>query len=186
MKALRFAALLLPVALAGCLFSTGQFNIDVDLADMNVSGGQAHREYVDLNDNSDYVDHKDDLAGLADLAVIGTATNNTGSPLEFEVWITPNNTAHGTAAAVRTSGTRLWGPFDLAGGESHRVTWDESAALFTAVGKNIVINEMMGDGEFTLYVIRNTLPSAALPQLAGSDLSFTTVQLILTIEGEDN
>jgi hypothetical protein len=33
------------------------------------------------------------------------------------------------------------------------VTWAESAKLFNAAGKNILINETKGDGSFTIYTI---------------------------------
>ena len=190
MKALRFSALLLPVALAGCLLTTGQFNIDVDLEDAFVSGSGVDREYVDLNTNEDYVDHKDDLAGIADIAVVGTAQNFTGSDLDVEAWITGDETFYTTASQVRSNAVKLWGPFALAAGETKKITWDDSAALFNADGKSVVLNQLTGDGTFTVYFLNaNTSVLAAKAEsdaiLGGSDIQLTELTLIMTIEGED-
>ena len=186
MKALRFAALLLPVAIAGCIVSTGQFNIDYELGDLFVNGFSVDREPVDLNSNSDYTDHKSDLDGLTDMGLTGTATNNSGGPIDVEIWITPGTTTHTTPAQVRASAQRLWGPFDLATGETKRITWDESAKLFRAEGKNVLFNELKGDGAFTLYAISGTVPSAASAQLLGeSDLTITDARLIMVVEAKN-
>ncbi len=186
MKALRFAALLLPVAIAGCIITTGQFNIDYELGDLLVNGFSVDREPVDLNDNSDYTEHKADLDGLTDMGLTGTATNNSGGPIEVEVWITPGATTHTTPAQVRASAQRLWGPFDLATGETKRITWDESAKLFRAEGKNVLFNELKGDGAFTLYAISGSAPAAGTAQLlGGSDVSITDARLIMVVEAEN-
>lgn len=190
MKALRYAALLIPVTLAGCLLSTGQFNIDVDLDDAFVSGASVEREYVDLNGNTDYTDHKDDLVGLADIAVVGTAQNSTGSELEVEAWITPDQTNHVTAAAVRADAIKLWGPFSIGANETKKITWDDSAALFNGNGKYVLLQELKGDGTFTVYFMNAgaSIVSAKTvgdPKVDGSEISLTGMTLIMTIEGED-
>lgn len=190
MKALRYAALLIPVTLAGCLLTTGQFNIDVDLDDAFVSGTSVEREYVDLNTNQDYTDHKDDVVGIADIAIIGTAQNFTGSDLGVEAWITADNTSYTTAAQVRAGAVKLWGPVALDSGESRKITWDESAGLFNGVGKYLLITQLKGDGTFTVYFLNagtsiESAKTAGDPQVDGSEIELTGMTLIMTIEGED-
>jgi len=161
MKRLRWIvpALLLALAMPGCVLTSGQFLIDFDLDDFNVSTETlVTREFVDLTTESVYEDHKEDLQGLADVAILGKITNGIGSPaIGVEVWMTAAATTYATQGEVTTPGnaTKLWGPFNLNPGEMKQIGWDESAALFTSAGKTLLINEIKGDGMFTIYAIAN-------------------------------
>jgi hypothetical protein len=69
------------------------------------------------------------------------------------VYIVPTlDTPAGGAPAVPPGATLLWGPGTIgATGATRVVGWDESAALFTKAGKDLLISEVKGDGQFTLY-----------------------------------
>jgi hypothetical protein len=55
-------------------------------------------------------------------------------------------------ATIEANATKLWGPATIgATGSKVVIGWDESAALFTEAGKNMLIKETLGDGQFTLY-----------------------------------
>lgn len=192
MKALRFAALLLPVALAGCILSTGQFNIDVDLDDpISIDSDQSYyAEVVDMNTNEDYVSHKDDLVGIADIALLGTAVNTGPADIDVEVWISPDASKYSDADDVRENAYKLWGPFAVGADSERRATWDESAALFNSTGKYVLLTELKGDGVFTMYALRTTeyLDAKTVP-VAKTDgfaeLSLNEGKLVITIEGKD-
>jgi hypothetical protein len=48
----------------------------------------------------------------------------------------------------------LWGPGTIgATGATSTIGWNDSARLFSAAGKAILLHEAKGDGEFTLYTI---------------------------------
>ena len=156
MKNLRWIVPALAIALAapGCVLTSGQFLIDFDLDSFSTTTESAvTREKVDLNTEEDYNDHKDELEGLADVAVLGTLINNGGAAINAEVWMTADETSYTTTAEVEANGTKLWGPFNVAAGATKTVDWDESAALFTTAGKALLINEIKGDGVFTVYMI---------------------------------
>jgi hypothetical protein len=158
MKNLRWIvpALLLAFATPGCILVSGQFLIDFDLPDFTTSTETAvTREDVDLTTESDYQDHKDELKGLSDVAVLGKITNNGSTAIGVEVWMTAGPTTYLTPGQVTTNGTKLWGPFNLAASASKQVGWDESAKLFPSAGKSLLINEIKGDGQFTIYAIAN-------------------------------
>jgi hypothetical protein len=161
-------ALVLPLTLCGCLLTTGQISIDFDLGTINVNDpDNLVAEQVDLNTISDYVDHKADISGLTDLAILGEVTNNFPTltkgagksaqggdlTLNAEAWITVTTTNYTTDAQVRASAQKLWGPFTVAPGATRSLDWDDSAALFSPAGKAILLNEVKGDGVFTIYVI---------------------------------
>ena len=48
---------------------------------------------------------------------------------------------------------KLWGPLDLAASGSEHVDWNRSSSLF--VGRQALINEIKGDGKFSIYIIAN-------------------------------
>lgn len=149
-------AVAVALAVSGCFLVSGQILIDFDLADFTTSTSTTvTSEDVDLTTESDYNDHKEDLKGLADVAVLGTIKNNTSNAIGVEVWMTASSTAYTTPTEVTTNGTKLWGPFNLAGNATTTVGWDESAALFNSTGKSLLINEIKGDGKFTIYAIGN-------------------------------
>ena len=111
------------------------------------------RVSVDLNTISEYNDHKDKLKGLSDVAIVGTFTNEAGPAGAVEVWITADPTNYLTIGQVTSSATKLWGPGTIgAAPDSRTIGWDESAALFNAAGKKILIDEALGDGTLTLYM----------------------------------
>lgn len=158
MKSLRWIvpALALALAPAGCVLVSGQILIDFELDDFDVTTETTvSREDVDLTTEEDYNDHKEDLKGLADLAVLGTLKNTGGTAIGVEVWITPGTTAYTTAAEVTANAIKLWGPLNVGAGGTVTVDWDDSAALFTSTGKAALISEIKGDGQFTAYAIAN-------------------------------
>lgn len=160
MKALKFVipALVLVFAAAGCILISGQFLIDFELDNFTATTETAvTREDVDLNTESDYQDHKDELKSIADIAVLGKITNNGLGPIGVEVWMTPTSTAYTTATEVSNGATKLWGPLVVlpGAGAAKTIDWNQSAALFSAAGKTMLLNEVKGDGQFTLYAIGN-------------------------------
>lgn len=156
MKNLRWIVPALAIALAapGCVLTSGQFLIDFELDDFTATTETAvTREEVDLNTEEDYNDHKEDLQALADVAVLGTLINNGGTAINAELWMTAGATSYTDADDVKANATKLWGPFQVAGGASKTIGWDESADLFSAAGKELMLTEIKGDGVFTVYMI---------------------------------
>ena len=70
--------------------------------------------------------------------------------------------------------TLLWGPATIGpAGSSRTIGWNESAALFNKAGKDLLISEIKGDGQFTLYTTGT----------AGSyDIMVENGELILTLD----
>jgi hypothetical protein len=166
MRTLKTLALVLPLTLCGCLLTTGQIAIDYDLGTINVTDSDnLVAEQVDLNTIEDYTEHKDELTGVSDMALLGTITNNLGATsklpvlgggdptLHLEAWITAATTNYTTEAQVRANAIKLWGPLVVPPGETVQIDWNDSAALFTPYGKGTLINEMKGDGVFTIYLV---------------------------------
>lgn len=159
--ATALAALAGVAALAGCILTSGQIAVSFEFADpLPVpSATIAIPVQVDLNTISEYKDHKDKLHDLADLALLGEVENRGSAALQIEFWLTPGRTTHTLASQVRGDATAvlLWGPLPVGAGARQRIDWNASAALFT--GRRALLDEVKGDGEFTLYAMA---PSGAL------------------------
>ncbi len=161
MRALRWIlpSLALAGALAaGCMLVSGQFLVSYELPSPIAAAPTAVTAIgVDLNTVAAYRDHRDDLQDLADLALLGTFTNTGTAPVDVDLWMTPSLTAHTDAAAVGMDDTalRVWGPLRLAPGETKRIGWDASAALFRK-GRAALLEQVRGDGVFTLYALGAT------------------------------
>jgi hypothetical protein len=168
-------AVALLAAGAGCILISGQIFTTFDLGDIHVTGANGMDSMtVNLSDNQDYMDNRDKLKTLADFAFVGNFTKSAGGALNVEIWITPTSTNYGTATAVRASATRLWGPFVFPADSTIRhIGWTESAALLDSTGKNVLINEVKGDGVFKLY---------ALGATGDYDFRVTHGKLLLTLD----
>jgi hypothetical protein len=148
-------AALAALGVTGCFITSGQILAHFALPDpFTINGADGYeRIYVDLNTISDYKDNKDKLKTISDLAVVGKFTNTSGPGGGVVVYITPGNTSYTSTTEIATA-TKLWGPGTIgATGSVRTIGWNESAGLFTAAGKKMLINEAKGDGEFTLYTI---------------------------------
>jgi hypothetical protein len=165
MRPLRFVLPLLALAAllsSGCVLTSAQVLATYDLPDPLVvqSGATLSRVDVDLSTVAAYREHKDQLKGVADLALLGRFTNLAGSPaLGLRMYITRDLTTLPDAAALTQAGSPaipVWGPFDLPAGESTTaISWDQSAGLFKT-GKGPLIEEIKGDGKFSLYLVGST------------------------------
>lgn len=141
----------------GCIITSAQILTHFDLPNpftINSSlVDHSERVPVDLTTLGDYEDHKEDLKGLTDLAILGKFTNVSGPAGGVEVFIVPTlDTPAGGAPAIPNGAVLLWGPATIgATGSSRTIGWDDSAALFTQAGKALLISQVKGDGKFTLY-----------------------------------
>ena len=164
-RRLVVVALTIPmVALPGCIITSAQILTHFNLPNpftinSAVPGDQSERVPVDLATDvgSDYLDNKEKLKGLMDVAILGTFTNEAGPAGAVEVYIVPTYDLTPGVDPLPPGAVLLWGPADLgaAGGPdaTRTLTWDDSAALFNPDGKRLLIDEIKGDGQFTLYAI---------------------------------
>ena len=149
---------LLALVGTGCFITSGQILVFYDLPDpftINSVTSPFEEVDVDLNEISEYADHKDKVKGVVDLAVLGTFTNVAGGAGAVEVWITPSLTSYTTVGEVTANGTRLWGPASIGAAGSadavRKISWDDSAALFAAAGKKILIDVSKGAATTEIY-----------------------------------
>lgn len=141
---------------AGCFLVTGQFTVTYVFNDpINITSPTALAgQRIDLSTEDEYNDNKDKLKDVSDIAILGNFTNLTGNATAVEVWmIAAPGSPLTTDAAVRAAGQKVWGPINLAPNATVNVGWDQSAALFT--GRQALIDQVKGDGDFALYALAN-------------------------------
>jgi hypothetical protein len=164
MRTLRFALPLLALAgllSSGCILTSAQVLATYDLPDPFTvqSTATLNRVDVDLSTVDAYEKHKDKLKDIVDLALLGRFTNQAGSPaLDLKVYITRDftNITSASALVADPRAILVWGTFGLpAGASTTAISWDQSAALFKA-GKGPLIEEIKGDGKFSLYLVAST------------------------------
>ena len=148
-------SLVAALPLAGCLLTSGQFIVSIELTPnpVDVTSPGVFPLPVDLTTEDVYNDHKEDLKEVADVALLGEVTNTSASPASIDFYMTRNETTHTTASQVLADPTvvKVWGTLSLGPSEVQRINWDASAGLFT--GRQAVLEEVLGDGKFTLYGI---------------------------------
>lgn len=147
---------LVALGATGCFITSAQVLVHYALPNpFTINGADGYEVInVDLNTVSDYKDHKDKLKNLSDFGLIGKFTNTAGPGGGVEVWISAGNPGFTTPAQIRGGATKLWGPGTIgATGATSTIGWNDSARLFSAAGKAILLHEAKGDGEFTLYTI---------------------------------
>jgi len=146
----------------GCIITSAQILTHYSLTNPFTINSSAadHSELipVDLTTVKDWNDHKDDLKGLTDLAILGHFKNNSGPAGGVLVYITPTlDGPAGGAPAIPAGATLLWGPGTIGAAPAERtIGWDESAGLFNKAGKDLLLSEVKGDGQFTLYTTGST------------------------------
>jgi len=162
MKKLKLLGLglgLVALASSGCILVSAQvlahFGLKNPFTINSTSTNHTQGEPVDLNLISAYADNKEKLKGILDLAIVGKFTNVNGPAGGVEVWITPTLDFPASTELPGPppgSAVLLWGPGTIGASPASRVIgWDESAALFNAAGKALLLEQIRGDGTFTIY-----------------------------------
>ncbi len=141
--------------LAGCLVS-GTFVIDVDIDDTDVVTTSEFQYFlVDLTDNGDWEDHKDDIKYIDNVGFELWVENNGDAAVTGEFYIAREHDA-GTDEAdeVRDVATRILSGIELAPGDNY-IDWPTSLGHVENLDSLKAITET---GTFVIYGLTETLP----------------------------
>ena len=151
-----------PLVATGCWLTSAQVLVTYELPTLiNIASvsNSLHTEAIDLHTIEDYEEHKDEIDGVNDLAILGSFENVLGDAATVEIWITGDHTRTFANAAdvMANGGVRLWGPVTVGPasgpGSFVQLSWDDSAALFDPAGERILVDEAKGDGRFAVHII---------------------------------
>jgi len=149
--------LLLAVALltAGCLV-TGNIVIQIDVGDFSLSPDETFGyEMVNLNDNPDYVEHKDDLNSIDDIGFVCKVHNTGGTTATGKLYI--SNTSQ--TSAVPNDKILVLDGISVAAGQTKTITLEESYNYLKnfEAARDAILKEQFtvywtASGQFTLDV----------------------------------
>ncbi len=162
--------LLLVAAGAGCLLVSGQITIVQDFgSDLATSELNVYELFVDLNDNSDYEEHKDKIKSLETIGFVVAITNLGSMQAKGEGYLSLTKLDVVTPAAVRAGATRILFVDDpIEWGETRNITFEDSQAYIENFDK---IEEAIKDGSIYFYGITDT----------GQNVKYENMKLIATV-----
>jgi hypothetical protein len=146
MKILALAGLITVSALiTGCLVS-GTFIIVEDF-DFTASGGFYHYT-VDITDEADWEDHRDDI-DMIDAVGAEFYITNTGAAATFSVYVDDFGDVHATEGAVTANATVILDEVTVATG-SQKITYAQSLGIIQNVARLKALAKL---GRFEYYGI---------------------------------
>lgn len=149
-KQIAGGALLTAVALilAGCIV-TGTFIADLMVRDLTFAATEnLYYEQVDLTENEDWDEHKDDIKSIDLVGFELWIENTSGSAQTFKGYIDDaNNQLYQTQALVEANATIILDELTLAPGDNY-VSYPESFAYI----KNLeTMRTLLESGQFNVY-----------------------------------
>ena len=144
---------------AGCIIS-GQFVITFALnKTINSTDTQMDYVFVDLDSNSTWKDHQDDIQGIVDVKFEAQFTNNRGEQTTGEVYISAGDEKYATVEDVKANATRILSGIILPGNQPVpapvSITFSESAQYIENLS---TVLDLLESGKFYIYGIAGTLP----------------------------
>lgn len=127
-------------------------NVDIDATTDNVIS----KYDLDLNQNQDYVDNKDAILSIDDVALVAIIKNNTSTAVNAEVWFTTDITSYTTVSQIQSNGLRFM--LSPAIPPNAEITIDWNSAFQFIENEETVIEQVLGDGMMTFYGIANNTP----------------------------
>jgi hypothetical protein len=157
MRILLFALILaLSVASIGCLVS-GQVTV-VESIEIGATTDQSISKFnLDLNDNQDYGDHKDQILSVDEISLVAILTNRVDEEAIGTVYISDNpNLNTITDITDETKATRIFTSPPVEGNGEVIVNWSDGFAHMS--NTDVLIDQILGDGMFTVYGIAENTP----------------------------
>ena len=158
MNTLRNAVAVLALAAlaaAGCMLLSGQFNFELCIADADdvQQLGNVRRQVRGPEHQSVTTTTTRAISsGWTTWHCSGTTGTTPPSAVSVEAWIVPSGALNLTPVTLpgAAGATKLWGPLAIPANSTVNVDWNKSAGLF--VGRQTLIDEIKGDGQFSLYL----------------------------------
>ena len=106
------------LALSGCIVS-GTF-VFTDVFSLTINAGYSH-EWIDITDDADWEDAKDDIDRIESVGFEIWFTNNNQSSVSFDAYVSdpPESDSLLTVGSVQANGTQIIEGFTVAAGQSH-------------------------------------------------------------------
>lgn len=162
----------LVVLIGGCLLTTGQttFYRRIDIGATTNTTVTAVR--VDLNEEEDYTDHKDEIKSVDAISVVAIIKNNLPAAAKMEIYIS-DDAGLTTVDDVKSDGKLVFASPTVPASETLKIGWADGFKYM--VDKQPVIDQILGDGVFVMYAIADETPFS-LDVKAEIGITFTVGQ----------
>lgn len=166
-------ALIAFLAMGASCITTGNVMVVEYLDDLSAATGQAITSGdVNLAENSDWQDHKEDINGIDDLGFACRITNNSNASASGQLYVSPNDKDYTTEAAIRANGILVLDGIVVPAGGTRDIEWQESYDFL----KNFEqVKEVIFGEQFHYYFIAAETPF---------DIDVTDIVLFLSINGK--
>ncbi len=157
---------------ASCI-TTGNVMVVEYLDDLSAATGQAITSGdVNLEENEDWQDHKEDINGIDDLGFACRITNNSNASASGQLYVSPNDKDYTTEAAIRANGILVLDGIVVPAGQTREIKWQESYDYL----KNFEqVKEVVFGEQFHYYFIAAETPF---------DIDVTDIVLFMSINGK--
>ncbi len=144
------------VALLGsCLLATGQQTFYKRI-DVGVTTNTTVTPVpIDLNEEEDYVEHKDDIKSVDGISVVAIVENNLPAAAKMQIYISDDATLT-TVDAVKSEAKLVFVSPTVPASETLKIGWADGFKYM--VDEKPVIEQILGDGVFVVYAIADEIP----------------------------
>ena len=136
---------------------TGTFTITYDIDDIISSDSNIGGYLLDLNDEEDYEEHRDDIKSIDQVNIIGWIKNRSSVPVAGEIWVDLNDSLF-TPDAVRDSATLVFAtPIPIPGpADSIFIDWPDGLQYMQNM--DTLKNYIQNIGYFAMYGLADEAP----------------------------
>jgi hypothetical protein len=159
----------LAVLVGGCFLTTGQKTIFKKVNTGATSNLKVNKIEVHLDTEDDYAEHKDKIKSIDGISVVAVIKNNRDEPTRMKLYIS-NDTSLVDVGTIESDATPVFLSPTVPASDSLRIGWAEGFQYIK--NKDALINEILGDGVFTLYAIADE-PTFSLRVKAEIGITFT-------------
>lgn len=146
----------LALVAGGCLV-TGQITIFQKVDEVATTNLLVTPILVDLNEEEDYVEHKDDIKSVDEISVVAIIRNNLATPADVEIYLSDEagltlvEILDPERATLVFVAPTVPGNTGVAGSGVLKIGWADGFRY--VVNKKAVIEQILGDGKFMLYAV---------------------------------
>lgn len=166
-------ALIAFLAMGASCITTGNVMVVEYLDDLSAVSGQTITSGdVDLRENQDWQEHKEDIIGIDDLGFACRITNNSNASASGQLYVSPNDKDYTTEAAIRANGILVLDGIVVPAGETRDIEWQESYDFLQNFEQ---VKEVVFGEQFHYYFIAAETPF---------DIDVTDIVLFMSINGK--
>jgi hypothetical protein len=147
-------AAVLALVIGGCLVTTQTtFTQRVDV--VAATNTAVTPVVIDLNEESDYVDNKDNIKSIDELSVVAIITNKLDAPARVRLYLSNDETLT-TVDEVKSQATLVFESPEVPASSKLKIGWADGFKYVQ--NRKAIEKEVFGDGKFVIYVVAKDTP----------------------------